>query len=101
MRVTPLASVVVPPLGQSWAVEGAQEQVDRDTPVSRTPTVAPGNLAHERALLRERRARGPQKPLGPPTACINVRLEDHVRMQRPQTHGAPAVGETKWHGDRA
>jgi hypothetical protein len=24
-------------LGQSWAVEGAQEQVDRDTPVSRTP----------------------------------------------------------------
>jgi hypothetical protein len=33
------ASVVVPPLGQSWAVEGAREQVDRDTPVSRTPTV--------------------------------------------------------------
>jgi hypothetical protein len=32
------ASVVVPPLGRSWAVEGAQEQVDRDTPVSRTPT---------------------------------------------------------------
>jgi hypothetical protein len=25
-------------LGRSWAVEGAQEQVDRDTPVSRTPT---------------------------------------------------------------
>jgi hypothetical protein len=25
-------------LGQSWAVEAAQEQVDRDTPVSRTPT---------------------------------------------------------------
>jgi hypothetical protein len=26
------------PLGRSWAVEGDQEQVDRDTPVSRTPT---------------------------------------------------------------
>jgi hypothetical protein len=32
------ASVIVPPLGRSWAVEGAQEQVDQDTPVSRTPT---------------------------------------------------------------
>jgi hypothetical protein len=32
------ASVVVSPLGRSWAVEGAQEQVDRDAPVSRTPT---------------------------------------------------------------
>jgi hypothetical protein len=40
-------------------------------PVSRTPTVAPGSLARERALLRERRARGPQKLLGPPTACVN------------------------------
>jgi hypothetical protein len=27
------------PLGQSWAVEGAQEHVDRDTPVSRTPKI--------------------------------------------------------------
>jgi hypothetical protein len=25
-------------LGRSWAIEGAQEQVDRDTPVSITPT---------------------------------------------------------------
>jgi hypothetical protein len=32
------ALVVVSPLGRSWAIEGAQEQVDRDTPVSRTPT---------------------------------------------------------------
>jgi hypothetical protein len=57
--------------------------VDRDTPVSRTPIVAPGSLARECALLRERRARGPQKLLGPPTACINSRSEDHVKMQRP------------------
>jgi hypothetical protein len=35
------ASIIVPPLGQSWAVEGAQEQVDRDTPVSRTPIDKP------------------------------------------------------------
>jgi hypothetical protein len=45
--------------------------VDRDTPVSRTLKVAPGSLARERALLRERRARGPQKLLGPPTARVN------------------------------
>jgi hypothetical protein len=32
------ASVVGLPLGRSWAIEGAQEQVDRDTPVSRTTT---------------------------------------------------------------
>jgi hypothetical protein len=70
--------------------------VDRDTPVSRTPTVAPGSLARERALLRERRARGPQKLLGPPTARVNARLEDHVKMQRLQTRGATAAGETKW-----
>jgi hypothetical protein len=38
------ASVVVPPMGQSWAVEGAQEQVDRDTPVSKTPTGKVYNL---------------------------------------------------------
>jgi hypothetical protein len=75
--------------------------VDRDTPVSRTPTVAPGSLARERALLGERRARGPQKLLGPPTARINARSEDHVKMQRLQTHGAPVVGEAKRRGDRA
>jgi hypothetical protein len=75
------ASAVVSPLGRSWAVEGAQEQVDRDTPVSRTPTVAPGSLARERALLREQRVRGPQKLLGPPTARVNARSEDHVKMQ--------------------
>jgi hypothetical protein len=45
--------------------------VDRDTSVSRTPTVALGSLARERAFLRERRARGPQKLLGPPTARVN------------------------------
>jgi hypothetical protein len=67
------ASVVGLPLGRSWAVEGAQEQVDRDTPVSRTPTVAPGILARKRALSRERRARVPQKLLGPPTARVNAR----------------------------
>jgi hypothetical protein len=58
-------------LGQSWAVEEAQEQVDRDTLVSRTPTVAPGSPARERSLLRGRRAGGPQKLLGPPTARVN------------------------------
>jgi hypothetical protein len=46
-------------LGQSWAVEEAQEWVDRDTPVSKTPIVAPGSLARERTLLRGRRAEGP------------------------------------------
>jgi hypothetical protein len=88
---------VVPPLTSrsSWAVEGAQEQVDRDTPVSRTPTVAPGSLARERTLLRERRARGPQKLLGPPTARVNTRSEDHVKMQRPRMRGTTAAGETK------
>jgi hypothetical protein len=54
------ASVFIALLGQSWAVEVAQAQVDRDTPVSSTPTVAPGSLAHKRALSRERRIRGPQ-----------------------------------------
>jgi hypothetical protein len=43
------------------------------TPVSRTLTVAPGSLACKHALLRERRVRGPQKLLGPPTARINTR----------------------------
>jgi hypothetical protein len=32
------APVIGLPLGRSWAIEGAQEQVDRDTAVSRTPT---------------------------------------------------------------
>jgi hypothetical protein len=47
--------------------------VDRDTPVSRTPTVAPESLARKRTLLRERRVRGPQKLLGPPTTRVNAR----------------------------
>jgi hypothetical protein len=67
-----------------------------DTPVSRTPTVALGSLAHERTLLRERRARGPQKLLGPPMAHVNVRSEDHVKMQRLWMRGATAAGEMKW-----
>jgi hypothetical protein len=50
--------------------------MDRDTPVYKTPTVAPRSLAREHALLRERRVRGPQKLLGPPTARVNVRSED-------------------------
>jgi hypothetical protein len=54
------ASVFIELLGRSWDVEVAQEQVDRDTPVSSTPTVAPRSLAYERALSRERRVRGPQ-----------------------------------------
>jgi hypothetical protein len=69
--------------------------VDRDTPVSRTPIVAPVSLARKCALLRERRVRGPQKLLGPPTACVNAWSEDHVKMQRSQTRGATAAGETK------
>jgi hypothetical protein len=39
-------------LGRSWAIEEAQEQVDWDTPVSRTLIVALGSLAHECTLLR-------------------------------------------------
>jgi hypothetical protein len=58
-------------LGQSWAIEEAQVQVDQDTPVSSTPTVAPGSPARERTHLRGRRAGGPQKLLGPPMACVN------------------------------
>jgi hypothetical protein len=69
--------------------------VDWDTPVSRTPTVAPGSLACRRALLRERRARGPQKLLGPPTAHVNARSEYHVKRQRLQTRGVTAAGEMK------
>jgi hypothetical protein len=69
--------------------------VDRDTPISRTPTVALGSLARKRALLREQRVRGPQKLLGPPTACVNMRSEDHVKMQRLRTRGATVAGETK------
>jgi hypothetical protein len=69
--------------------------VDRDTPVSRTLTVAPGSLTRKRALPRERRVRGPQKLLGPPTARVNARSEDHVKMQRPRTRGATAAGEMK------
>jgi hypothetical protein len=75
--------------------------VDRDTPVSRTSIVAPGSLARERALLRERRDRAPQKLLGPPTARVNTRSEDHVKMQRLWARGAPTVGEAKRRGDRA
>jgi hypothetical protein len=67
------ASVVGLPLGRSWAIEGAHEQVDRDTSVSRTPTVAPGSLTRKHALSREQRVRGPQKLLGPPTARVNAR----------------------------
>jgi hypothetical protein len=42
--------------GRSWAVEGAQEQVDRDTPVSRTPTIgadlgAPATSSWQKAKL--------------------------------------------------
>jgi hypothetical protein len=44
------ASVVGLPLGRSWAVEGAQEQVDRDTPVSRTPTKVKKNLPCKHGL---------------------------------------------------
>jgi hypothetical protein len=91
-----IASVIVSPLGRSWAIEGAQEQVDQDTPVSRTPTVAPESLARECALLRVQRARGPQKLLGPPTACVNARSEDHVKMQRLRTRGMTAAVEMKW-----
>jgi hypothetical protein len=65
-------SVFILLLGRSWAIEVAQEQVDQDTPVSRTPTVAPGSLARKRALSREQRVKGPQKLLGPPTAHVNA-----------------------------
>jgi hypothetical protein len=69
--------------------------VEQDTLVSRTPTVAPGSLARKRALSRERRARGPQKLLGPPTACVNAWSEDHVKMQRPRMRGVTAASEAK------
>jgi hypothetical protein len=90
------ASVIGLPLGRSWAVEGAQEQVDQDTPVSRTPIVALGSLAHERALLRERRVRGPPEATGPSNGTRQcTRSEDHVKMQRTRMRGATTAGETK------
>jgi hypothetical protein len=51
--------------GPKLEVDGAEKQVDRDTLVSRTLTVAPGSLAYERALSRERRAGGPPEAAGP------------------------------------
>jgi hypothetical protein len=69
--------------------------VDRDTPVSRTPTVAPGSPAHKRALLRERRAGGPRSCWALQRHASTVRSEDHVKKQRLRTRGAAAAGETK------
>jgi hypothetical protein len=70
--------------------------VDRDTPVSRTPTVAPGSPAHhERALLRERRAGGPRSYWALQWHASTAWSEDHVKKQRPQTRGAAAAGEMK------
>jgi hypothetical protein len=54
------ASAFIMLRGRTWAVEVAQEQVDQDTPVSSTPTVAPRSLARKRALSRGRRVRDPQ-----------------------------------------
>jgi hypothetical protein len=71
--------------------------VDWDTPVSRTPIVAPGSPARKRTLLRGRRAGGPQKLLGPPMACVNpvVRgpCEDAkvVGMWRPRSRQSEAA----------
>jgi hypothetical protein len=69
--------------------------VDQDTLVSRTPTVAPGSLARERALSRKRRVKGPQKLLGPPMERVNAWSEDHVKMQRPLTCAVTVDGVTK------
>jgi hypothetical protein len=81
-----------------WAKAGplrTQEQVDRDTPVSRTPIVAPRSLARKRALSRERRVRGPQKAAGPSNSTRQrMRFEDLVKMQRPRMYGTTASGET-------
>jgi hypothetical protein len=46
--------VVVSPLGRSWAVEEAQEQVDRDTPISRTPTstLVIGGFLHTQHIVK-------------------------------------------------
>jgi hypothetical protein len=47
---------------------------------------------------RQRAVRGPCEDaelLGPPTARVNARSGDHVKMQRPRTHGATAAGEMK------
>jgi hypothetical protein len=47
------ASIIDFPLGQSWAIEGAQEQVDRDTPVSRTLTPSyPTDLVNKPGLTK-------------------------------------------------
>jgi hypothetical protein len=69
--------------------------VDQDTPVSRTPTVAPGSPAHERTLLRERRAGAPRSCWALQRHASTVRSEDHVKKRRSWARGAAAAGETK------
>jgi hypothetical protein len=51
MRVFSVAWVVDSPLGLRWADDGAQEQVDRDTPVSRTLTLLIMELLREVATV--------------------------------------------------
>jgi hypothetical protein len=75
--------------------------VDWDTPVFRTPIVAPGSLAHERALLRERRARGPQKQLGPPTARVNRAVRGPCEDARAADAWRPCNWRDKTAGDAA
>jgi hypothetical protein len=45
VRVFSVATIVVLPLGRRWADDGAQEQVDRDTSVSRTLTLVSAAMA--------------------------------------------------------
>jgi hypothetical protein len=68
-----------------WAEAGplrAQEQVDRDTPVSRM------------CLLEGAKGQGPPEADGPSNGMRQrAWLEDHVKMQRSWMHGATAAGE--------
>jgi hypothetical protein len=95
------ASIVDLPLGQSWVIKGALEQVDQVTPVSRTPTVAPGSLACKRALSRERRVRAPRRCWALQRHASTHAVRGPCEDVELQTRGATAVGEMKQHGDHA
>jgi hypothetical protein len=85
------ASVFGLPLGQSWAVEGAQEQVDQDTQVSRTPIVAPGSLARKRA------PRGSEGS-GPPRSSWALQWHASTCAVRGPRENAEAIDTWHAHG---
>jgi hypothetical protein len=76
-------------LGRSWAIEVAQEQVDRDTSISRIPTVAPGSLP---ANATSRGSEGS----GAPSSCWA--LQRHASMHAVRGPCEDAEATDTWHG---